>query len=64
MRNYKLAIVATTALVGSLFATGAFAQSTGTNEVEEVVIVATAGQPNIDGVITAETAPKAKASID
>jgi iron complex outermembrane receptor protein len=64
MRNYKLAIVATTALVGSLLATGAFAQSTGTNEVEEVEIVATAGQPNIDGVITAETAPKAKASID
>ena len=64
MRNYKLAIVATTALVGSLFATGAFAQSTGTNEVEEVQIVATAGLPNIDGVITAETAPKAKSSID
>ncbi len=64
MRNYKLAIVATTALVGSLFATGAFAQSTGTNEVEEVVITAAAGQPTIDGVITAETAPKAKASIN
>ncbi len=64
MRNYKLAIVATTALVGSLLATSAFAQSTGTNEVEEVVITAAKGQPNIDGVITAETAPKAKASIN
>ncbi|HYE44515.1 MAG TPA: TonB-dependent receptor [Caulobacter sp.] len=65
MRTFKLAAVASTALVGSLLAaTGAFAQSTGTNEVEEVEIVATAGQPTIDGVITAETAPKAKASID
>jgi iron complex outermembrane receptor protein len=65
MRTFKLAAVASTALVGSLLAaTGAFAQSTGTNEVEEVVITTTRGLPTIDGVITAETAPKAKASID
>jgi len=64
MTNTKLAFVATTALVSSLlFASGAFAQSTGTTEVEDVVVVAT-GQPTIDGVISAETAPKAKASID
>mgnify|MGYP001809751828 CR=1 FL=1 len=65
MRTFKLAAVASTALVGSLLAaTGAFAQSTGTTEVEEIEIISTAGQPSIDGVITAETAPKAKASID
>ncbi len=64
MTNNKLAFVATTALVSSLLmASSAFAQSTGTTEVEDVVVVAT-GQPSIDGVITAETAPKAKASID
>ena len=65
MTKNKLAFVATTALVGSMMlASSAFAQSTGTTEVEAVVITATAGQPNIDGVISAETAPKAKASID
>ena len=65
MTKNKLAFVATTALVGSMMlASSAFAQSTGTTEVEAVVITATAGQPNIDGVISAETAPKAKATID
>lgn len=65
MTKNKLAFVATTALVGSMMlASSAYAQSTGTTEVEAVVITATAGQPNIDGVISAETAPKAKASID
>lgn len=65
MTKNKLAFVATSALVGSMMlASSAYAQSTGTTEVEAVVITATAGQPNIDGVISAETAPKAKASID
>jgi iron complex outermembrane receptor protein len=65
MKTNKLAFVATTALVGSLLAaTGAFAQSTGTNEIEAVEVIAARGQPNIDGVISAETATKAKASID
>ncbi|MBI5940767.1 MAG: TonB-dependent receptor [Caulobacterales bacterium] len=65
MTKNKLAFVATTALVGSMMlASTAYAQSTGTTEVEAVVITATSGQPNIDGVISAETAPKAKASID
>jgi iron complex outermembrane receptor protein len=65
MMKNKLAFVATTALAGGLmFASVAHAQSTGTTEVEAVVITAARGQPNIDGVITAETAPKAKASID
>ena len=65
MTKNKLAFVATSALVGSMMlASTAYAQSTGTTEVEAVVITATAGQPNIDGVITAESAPKAKATID
>ncbi|HRD26737.1 MAG TPA: TonB-dependent receptor [Caulobacter sp.] len=65
MMKNKLAFVATSALVGSmLLASNALAQSTGTTEVEEVVVTATAGQPNIDGVISVETAPKAKATID
>ncbi len=65
MMKTKLAFVATTALAGGLlFASAAFAQSTGTNEVEELVVTAARGQPTIDGVITAESAPKAKASID
>jgi iron complex outermembrane receptor protein len=65
MTKNKLAFVATSALVGSMMlASAAYAQSTGTTEVEAVVITATAGQPNIDGVITAESAPKAKATID
>lgn len=65
MMTKKLAFVATTALAGSLMlASAAYAQSTSTSEVEEVVVTAARGQPTIDGVITAESAPKAKASID
>ena len=64
MTKNKLAFVATTALVGSMMlASSAFAQSTGTTEVEAIVVTA-AGQPTIDGVITLESAPKAKASVD
>jgi iron complex outermembrane receptor protein len=65
MFTKKLAYVATTALVGSLLAaTGAFAQSTGTNEVEAVEVVASAGGSTVEGIIAAETAPKSKASIN
>ncbi|MFZ5668303.1 MAG: TonB-dependent receptor [Pseudomonadota bacterium] len=64
MTKMKLAFVATTALAtGLLFASGASAQSTGTTEVEEVVVTAV-GTPTIQGVITAETAPKSKSSVD
>jgi iron complex outermembrane receptor protein len=63
MRNYKLAIVATTALVGSLLATGAFAQSTGTAEVEEVVITGASGPKNLEGAIVAESAAKSKSTL-
>lgn len=64
MISKKFAFVATTALVGSLMAaSGAYAQSTGTTEVEQVTVTA-AGTKDLSGVITAETAPKTKASVD
>lgn len=63
MRNYKLAIVATTALVGSLFATGAFAQSTGSAEVEEVVITGSKGPKTLEGAIVAESAAKSRSTL-
>lgn len=59
MKNFALA---TTALVGSLLtASTAFAQSTGSTEVDSVVVTA-AGQRAISG-IAQETAPKSKATI-
>ncbi|MBI1408314.1 MAG: TonB-dependent receptor plug domain-containing protein, partial [Caulobacter sp.] len=65
MRLNKFALVATTAIAGSLMmAGGAFAQSTGTTEVEELVVTASSGPQTVGGVITAETAPKSKSSID
>jgi iron complex outermembrane receptor protein len=65
MFKSKLAFVATTALAGSmLLASVAHAQSTGTAEVEELVVTAAAGPKDIQGVITAETAPKSKSSVD
>ncbi len=65
MISKKFAFVATTALVGSLMAaSGAYAQSTGTTEVEQVVVTASSGPKTLDGVITAETAPKSKSSVD
>ena len=65
MMKTKLAFVATTALAGGLlFASAAFAQSTGTSEVEELVVTAASGPKTVDGVITAETAPKSKSTVD
>lgn len=65
MMKTKLAYVATTALVGSLLMAGsAFAQSTGTNEVEAVEVTAASGPNNIEGLIVAETAPKSKSTVD
>jgi iron complex outermembrane receptor protein len=60
MRNFALA---TTALVGSLVAANvAMAQSSGTAEVDKVVVTA-AGQKSIDGAVVAETAPKSRSTI-
>lgn len=60
----KNAWLATTALIGGLgFAGAAMAQSTASQQVEQVVVTA-AGQKNIEGVIVNETAPRARASIN
>src|SRR3712207_4139464 len=70
MNTRKLALWATTALVGTLLsATGAFAQSTGSQEIEDeaavegVVVTGTRGQRTINGLVTAETAPKARSTV-
>ncbi len=59
MKNFALA---STALVGCLMATSAFAQSSGTTEVDRVVVTA-AGQKSIEGAVVAETAPKSRSTI-
>ena len=64
MMTRKLAFVATTALAGGLmFASAAFAQSTGTTEVEEVVITASGGPRTIEGAIVAEGAAKSRSTL-
>jgi len=58
------ALCATTALAtGLLLAGQAFAQSTGTAIVEELVVTGSTGPRNLDGAIVAETEPKSRASI-
>lgn len=60
MKNFALA---STALVSGLMVAGAaMAQSSGTNEVDRVVVTAT-GQKSIDGAVVAETAPKSRSTI-
>jgi iron complex outermembrane recepter protein len=59
----KHLVLATTALAGCLVASGAFAQSTATTELEQVVITASKGPKTIDGAMTAETAPKSKYTV-
>lgn len=64
--NLKLsrALCATTALVsGLLLSTQAFAQSTGTAVLEELVVTGATGPRNLDGAIVAIDAPKSRASI-
>ena len=64
MIKNKLAFVATTALVGSmLLASNAFAQSTGTTEVEQVIITATGQPTNLDGSIVEQSVAKSRVSI-
>ncbi len=58
MRNFALA---TTALVGCLVSTAAMAQSTGSNELEQVVVTAS-GTRAVAG-LAKETAPKSKATV-
>lgn len=64
MMTKKLACLASTALVGCLLsATAAMAQSSGTTEVDQVVVTAT-GAKSIAGAVVAETAPKSRSTID
>ena len=64
MTKNKLAFVATTALVGSMMlASSAYAQSTGTTEVDEIVVVGASGPNSVGGAIIAETAPKSKSTV-
>lgn len=64
MNRTKLACLATTALFGGLLsATGAFAQSTATTELDTVVVTAASGPKTMDGTMVAETAPKGKYTV-
>lgn len=63
MKTKKIACLASTALVGSLLAsTAAFAQSTGTDAVEAIVVTATTTR-NQNGAIVSQTVPKARSTI-
>lgn len=63
MMTKKLACLASTALVGCLLgATGAMAQSTGTEVVEQVVVTASTLK-NQNGTIVAQTVPKSRSTI-
>ncbi|MBL8555864.1 MAG: TonB-dependent receptor [Phenylobacterium sp.] len=58
------ALCATTALATGLLISGAaFAQSTGTAIVEELVVTGSTGPKNLDGAIVAIEEPKSRASI-
>src|SRR5580765_5093859 len=58
------ALCASTALAtGLLIATGAFAQSTGSATIEELVVTGASGPKSMDGIL-AQVAPKTKTTID
>jgi iron complex outermembrane recepter protein len=62
--QFSRALCATTALAtGLLMAGAAFAQSTGTTVIEELIVTGTTGPRSLDGAIVAETEPKSRASI-
>lgn len=69
LMSKKHLFLATSALFGSLLAGEAFAQSTASqtidesSEVQEVVVTGTRGPRSIEGVVRAETAPRARTSI-
>ncbi len=57
------ALCATTALAtGLLMATGAMAQSTGTQQLEELVVTGTVGPRSLEGVVAIE-APKSRSAV-
>ena len=59
----NILLLATTAIAGSLFATAAAAQSTGTTDVEAVIVTGRAGPKTVDGTMVAETATKNRSTI-
>ncbi len=62
--NRNRTLWATSALAGGLLlASGAFAQSTGTAVVEELVVTGSNGPRSLDGAIVAVEAPKSRVSI-
>jgi iron complex outermembrane receptor protein len=63
MSKTKFAWLASTAMAGSLIAGQAFAQSTGSQELEAVVITAASGPRAIEGLAVAEREPKSRASL-
>jgi iron complex outermembrane receptor protein len=58
-----LLLLATTALAGSLLASAAAAQSTGTTDVEAVVVTGRTGPKTIDGEMLAENTSKNRSTI-
>jgi iron complex outermembrane receptor protein len=64
MTMNKAVWLATTTMIGSLVAAGgAMAQSTGTQEVDALVVTAAGGPRSIEGFITAQTAAKTRSVI-
>lgn len=64
-KRFSRALCATTALAGGLlFAGAALAQSTGTQQVEELVVTGNRGPVSLGGVVTAETAPKSRSTVN
>lgn len=59
----KLVYGAAVAALAFAAASAASAQSTGSETVDEVVVTAARGAKNLEGVITAETAPRARSTI-
>lgn len=63
MKSLKLAILAGTALAGLVVAEGAFAQSAGSQAVEEVIVRAKRGPKTVSGAIVQENIEKSRATV-
>jgi len=65
MKTYRLAFLATTALVGNIFvAATASAQSTASAAVDTIVVTGSSGPQDVGGIIQAETVAKARTTIE
>ena len=64
MVTRKTALWAATALTtGAMMTSDAWAQSTGSQEFETIVVAASRQAPSIEGIMTAEQAPKARSTV-